>query len=108
MDHDKRDYDKAILFMENQIAEIEQISNQKTCTIVKEGAEALLPMYQDILDSLEIARKLQEGYTLVPNEPTEEMIKRGCDKFLSFGRGSNGICNAYRTMIIAAQETRKG
>lgn len=61
-----------------------------------------------IRSSLEIARKLQEGYTLVPNEPTEEMIKRGCDKFLSFGRGSNGICNAYRTMIEAAQEIRKG
>lgn len=39
---------------------------------------------------------------IVPREPTEEMIGVGLRLFYTFGKPSNGICNAYRVMIQIA------
>lgn len=39
---------------------------------------------------------------IVPKEPSEEMVGAGLRRFYTFGKPSNGICNAYRVMIQIA------
>lgn len=41
----------------------------------------------------------------VPREPTEAMIEAGVRSVMSFGRVSNGVCNAYRAMIVASPKS---
>lgn len=57
--------------------------------------------------ALEIARKLQEGFVLMPVAPTEKIINAMAEA-PDNNNWVTAMKNIYKAMITAAQETRKG
>ncbi len=54
-------------------------------------------------DRLGVVVFSEQGYVVVPVEPTEEMIKAGCGQFRGFAKLSNAACNMYRAMLSAVK-----
>ena len=63
---------------------------QNGCEPIMQAAQALL----SLLDSGE--------WVIAPREPSEETLRIGLAIMQSFGKPSNGLCNAYRSMVCNA------
>ena len=71
--------------------------------IKRHGEEA-----RHILTALKTQEKLENGYVMVPREPTDEMIQKGWRRFDKFAKPENRTVNMYRAMISSAPTPPEG